>query len=232
MLRPYHAATLLKFSDFVHATSEDHCPKLIAPFCYHAFARFFNGIPAEEYKYHLAEYDARSKKWVLTTEWVIPSSIHTHFVDRQCYHKLITLGILNSHRDVEQHKLSLLQITLEHPFDDVYRHNIYFQCCNKEPAQADNYQSLFSYEQDYLTHDFEELFRVSQILPPHPDGHVPEPVLPLLPMVAPPPLPTTQPPPPMARPSNTNHVVSPSDIDNAMGTEHMSDDFLMDFMGL
>ncbi|KAG6903392.1 hypothetical protein C0995_005415 [Termitomyces sp. Mi166 len=205
MLHPYHAATLLKFSDFVHATPENHHPKLIASFCYHAFACFLNSVPAEEYKYHLAEYDARNKKWVLTTEQVIPSSIHTHFVDHKHYYELITLGILNSCRDVEQCKLSLLQITLECLFDDVYQCNIYFQHRNKEhyAAQANNYQSLSGYEQDYL----KELFRVSQILPPHPNSHVPEPVLPLLPMVAPPPLPATQPPPSMAEPSNTNHVV-------------------------
>ncbi|KAG6875032.1 hypothetical protein C0992_005484 [Termitomyces sp. T32_za158] len=125
ILHPSQAGLYLKFDASVSIAGTDRRSSIQAPFGYHAFAKLFNAVPADQYKYRLAEYNATTKEWIIPEHCVIPGSIYTNFFDRERYR--------------------LIQIALDQPFDDIYRWNAYFQKRDEErSALHNNGEAYFS----------------------------------------------------------------------------------------
>ncbi|KAG6872206.1 hypothetical protein C0995_012010 [Termitomyces sp. Mi166 len=127
LLHPNQALLFFTFEAALHAVPEYHHSSYNPPVGYHPFARFFNTVPAEQYKWCLAEYHPSIHAWVMPTHQVIPGFIFTKFFDRTHYSMLMTMGILMTDGDIDQHKLCLIQIAMDCPFDNIHRHNTYYQ---------------------------------------------------------------------------------------------------------
>ncbi|KAG6864172.1 hypothetical protein C0993_009291 [Termitomyces sp. T159_Od127] len=104
------------------------------PFGYHPFSRFFNSVPADLYKYRVAEFNPQTKQWVIPEHRIPPGSVYINFFDQEHYRELTALGLLTQRGDIDQRKLGLIQIALDRPFDNAYRHNVYYQRRNEARA--------------------------------------------------------------------------------------------------
>ncbi|KAG5721415.1 hypothetical protein E4T56_gene13221 [Termitomyces sp. T112] len=71
MLHLNQAALILNFERVVHNVPEEQRVALRPPIGYHPFVHFFNSVPADQYKWRLAEYNSKTRTWILPEHRVI-----------------------------------------------------------------------------------------------------------------------------------------------------------------
>ncbi|KAG6884105.1 hypothetical protein C0993_001404, partial [Termitomyces sp. T159_Od127] len=137
ILHPLQMEAFLKFNKKV--CKNRGCTKLATHFGFNELADVFNSVSESEYRYQLATYNPKTKRWNVPAHRAESSHIHTCFVNRKHYHKLITFSLITEQGNVDPIMLKTTLAAINQPhFANSSKTYFYQYHCDKRKERDDH----------------------------------------------------------------------------------------------